>query len=74
MVQRIVHQVCEPPHSVQVGSVRNGQCQHARVLDQKQIVLPNPEAEQLPIQRAIPDFAHERVPVLGVPDRIGGGA
>ena len=56
------------------GRAGGAQREQAAVLDQVEVVLADPEREALDVQRAVADPAHERVVVLGLPDRLGQSA
>ena len=64
----------EAPHGGQVGGARGAEREQPRVLDQEQVVLAYVAREALDGQRAVAHAAHERVLVLGLPDRVGGAA
>ena len=55
----------------QVRCPRRGKGEETAVLDQKQIVLTNPESEALEVERPIADAPDKRVRVLSLPDGLG---
>ena len=65
-----VRHVDEPAHGVEVGGAGGGEGEQAGVLDEEQVVLPQPHLEPLRRQGARGQPADEGVLVLRLPDRV----
>ncbi len=62
-----------------VGQLQRGSLEHAsaeklRVVNEVEVILPEPVLELVQIERTVTDPGHERVRVLGLPDIIGDAA
>src|SRR4051794_34577705 len=64
-------EVGEAAHRRQVRRARRAEREHARVVDEEDVVLAHVAREALHGERPVGDPEHERVLVLGGPDRVG---
>jgi hypothetical protein len=74
VADRRLAEVGETTHGLEVGGARRSQREQALVLDQKAVVLADPEAKPLEVERPVADPAHERMVMLHPPDRVSGPA
>ena len=64
----------EAGHGLDVRAARGGQTQQAGVLDEENVVLPQPELEFLQVQGAVANALNKGVLMLRLPDGGGFGA
>ena len=67
-LERLGGQLRKARHRPEIRTASCGQREQPGILDQKYIILPNPELEPLEANRPLADAAHERMGVLGLPD------
>src|SRR3954465_8442064 len=61
----------EAAHRREVRRARRAEREHPRVVDEEDVVLAHVAREALHGERPVRDAQHERVFVLGRPDRVG---